>query len=96
MLLICPECKSAVQDNAGGCPECGCPMAFIRDHQPKPATEYSAYTDAGILEAAAAQGDINAMYWLCYFLDYSRKIAAIACTTEKTRSMKTKTVPKNC
>ena len=70
MLLICPECKSAVQDNAGGCPECGCPMAFIRDHQPKPATEYSAYTDAGILEAAAAQGDINAMYWLGYCLYY--------------------------
>ena len=70
MLLICPECESAVQDNVKYCPGCGCPMAYIKDHQPKPATEYSAYTDPDILEAAATQGNVNAMYWLGYCLYY--------------------------
>lgn len=70
MLLICPECESAVQDNLKCCPECGCPTAYIKDHQPKPAAEYSAYTAPDILEAAAAQGNADAMYWLGYCLYY--------------------------
>lgn len=70
MLLICPECESAVQDNAKYCPGCGCPLAYIKDHQPKPVVEYSAYTAPDILEAAATQGNADAMYWLGYCLYY--------------------------
>ena len=70
MFLICPECKTPMEDNTKFCPKCGCPMAYIKEHQPPPAAGYSAYTDPNILEAAVAQGNADAMYWLGYCLYY--------------------------
>lgn len=64
--LKCPECGAMIIEDLNCCPECGCPMEYIRNHQPQMTIAYSASSDISDLMFGANRNDASAQYWLGY------------------------------
>lgn len=72
MRFVCPECKSDVESSSPFCPECGCPMEYIKSNQTWERSNYSASTNPQELLEAAEYGNPIAMYWLGYCMYYGK------------------------
>lgn len=68
-MLICPECKKQLRsDKLQACPDCGCPIDYIRQHQNEEVPVYNASSNPTVLRDAANSGNSDALYWLAYCL----------------------------